>query len=179
MRLSTASGEERRALLLVWLKTGTDIQFILSVVPRRKFVSRLVQKTLVVRVYLPRWEVQGKLQGHQNAELEIEQVLSIQPEATLEFLNEGAHFVAFDVVKLGRQHQTCSGTQLAVLLVNQQLKDEFLKENISLGHCQQVNAALSTSNFAHFTLQTSQFTEGELDVWELAAKLVVQLFLQV
>lgn len=113
------------------LKTGTDTLFA----PRRKFVSGLVQKALVVRVYLPRGEVQRKLQGHQNTELEVEQFFSVQSEATLEFLYEGAHFVAFDVIKFGRQHKTCSCTQLAVVLVNQQLKDEFLKEHISLGHC--------------------------------------------
>lgn len=116
-------------------KTGTGTRFIPYTVLRRELVSRLVQKTLVVRVYLPRGEVQRKLQGHQNTKLEIEQLLSVQPEAALEFLYEGAHFVAFDVVKLGRQHEARSCTQLAVVLVNQQLKDEFLKEHISLGHC--------------------------------------------
>lgn len=85
-------------------RRGSDARLVLVldlVGPLPEFVSRLVEEALVVGVDLPSGEVQRKLQGDQDAKLEVQQLFAVEPKTALELLDERLHLVALDIVQLG------------------------------------------------------------------------------
>jgi len=58
-----------------------------QLIPAAVLVSGFVKDTLIMGKYLPSWQMKGELQSHQNSKLRSQQILTIQAEHVLGFLN--------------------------------------------------------------------------------------------
>lgn len=141
--------------------------------------SRFVHQPLVVRKYLANRQMQAKLQRHQNGELGRRQLLAIEPENALGFLDQTLQRLALDVVQLGAEQQTSAGAQFAILLAYEIGQNQLLEVDVRLRHGQQIDATVHFVDVTHFALDAAQLAQRQLNVREFLAELVVELLFQI
>lgn len=94
-------------------------------------------------------------------------------------LDETFQRISFDVIQFGAEQQTRSSTQFPIGFIDQIGQNQFFKVDEGLGHGEQVDAIVQFVDASHFTFQTTQFTQRQLNVRKPFAELVVQFFLQI